>query len=191
VWKLFLSGNRNGDTAENKQPPAPTENSQSKSSTATATASEKKSTPAVVNPNIARLITGLKDADVEERRRAARALQSLGAEAEEATAALTEALKDSDEEVQMLAAFTLVNNKSYDKRTIPILIRSLRHENATLRQVACLSLAIIPYESAEKEAVIPALAAATANDDSEEVRKAAYSALTIIAPDIVAKANEK
>ena len=197
VWKLFLSGNQSSDVVENKQPAATANDNQGKNSTAGETASGKNSatksvaTPKVVNPQIARLLTGLKDADVEERRRAARALQSMGAEAKEATAALTEALKDSDEEVQMLSAFTLVNNKSYDKRTIPILIRSLRHENATLRQVACLSLAIIPYAPGEKDPVIPALAAATANDDNEEVRKAAYSALNLIAPEIIAKANEK
>lgn len=192
VWKLFLSGNPGGDAVENKPPVETANNPSTKPSGAAATAvTEKKSPPKIVNPTIARLITGLKDADAEERRRAARALQSMGSEAKEATIALTEALKDPDEEVQMLAAFTLVNNKNYDKRTIPILIRSLRHENATLRQVACLSLAIIPYEPAEKETVIPALAATTANDDNEDVRKAAYSALNIIAPDILANANEK
>ena len=83
-----------------------------------------------------------------------------------------------------------VNTKNYDKSAIPILVRSLRHENPTLRQVACLSLAVIPYEAAEKDSVVPALATAAANDDDTDVRQAAYSALSIIAPEIVSKANE-
>src|SRR5262249_32835613 len=52
------------------------------------------------------------------------------------------------------------------------------------------SLAVIPYEAAEKDTVVPALATAAANDDDADVRQAAYSALSIVAPEIVSKANE-
>lgn len=204
VWKFFISKHDSNDVVavtpaveitKPKQPkaedkanrPNPVEAAVAKSKNPGAAPKAAKTE----NAGVARLVIGLKDADVEERRRAARALHSMGAEAKDAEVPLREALKDTDEEVQMWAALTLVNNKSYDKPSIPILVRTLKHENASLRQVACLSLTIIPYEAAEKEMVIPALATAAANDDDEEVRKAAYSALQFIAPDIVARANEK
>ena len=110
-------------------------------------------------------------------------------EATEAAAPLRVALRDEDEEVQMWSALTLVNTQNYDRAAIPILIRVLHHENPALRQVACLSLALIPYEEAEKDVVVPALALAAGRDDTEEVRKAALSALNIIAPETVARSS--
>jgi HEAT repeat protein len=86
----------------------------------------------------------------------------------------------------MWSALALINNKSYDKATIPILVQVLRHENPTLRQVACLSLALIPYVDAEKETVLPALVETANKDADDEVRKTAISALKIIAPDLAA-----
>ena len=140
---------------------------------------------------VAQLVRALRDSNPVERRRAASLLHSLGTEAKEGIPALREALTDSDHEVQMWAALTLVNNRSYDKPAIPILVQALQHENSTLRQVACLSLGIIPYENSEKQAVVPALTEIAMRDTNEEVRKAAVSALDIIAPEVLAKAAKK
>jgi HEAT repeat protein len=100
-------------------------------------------------------------------------------------------LKDSDQEVQMWAALALVGNQTYDKAAVPVLVRVLQNDNAVLRQVACLSLGLIPYDEGEKETVIPALAETAGKDGNEEVRKAAQSALGIIAPDLVEKTAAK
>jgi hypothetical protein len=136
---------------------------------------------------VSHLAAALKAADPLERKRAAETLHSLGPKAKEATAALREALQDPEQEVRMWAALTLISNQSYDKAAIPVLVKVLQHENAVLRQVACLSLGLIPYEGAEKDSVVPALAETAGKDADEEVRKAALSALSIIAPDIVGK----
>jgi predicted component of type VI protein secretion system len=141
--------------------------------------------------SVAQLAIALRDPDPAERRRAATALHSLGAQAKEAAAALHAALDDSDQDVRMWAALTLVNNELHDKATIPILIGVLQRENPVLRQVACLSLGLIPYEDYEKNTVVPALTETATKDGDDEVRKAAVSALNIIAPDVAAKAVVK
>jgi HEAT repeat protein len=133
----------------------------------------------------------LHDGDPAERRRAATALHSLGPEVGEATLALREALKDADSEVRIWSALTLINEKIYDKAAIPILVQGLHHDNPVLRQVACLSLGLIPYEGEEKDTVIPALAEAAGKDGDGNVREAALSALNLIAPEVVGKAAEK
>jgi predicted component of type VI protein secretion system len=136
---------------------------------------------------VSHLAAALKAADPLERKRAAETLHSLGPKAKEASGALREALQDPEQEVRMWAALTLISNQSYDKAAIPVLVKVLQHENAVLRQVACLSLGLIPYEAAEKDIVVPALAETAGKDTDEEVRKAALSALSIIAPDIAGK----
>ena len=149
--------------------------------------------PAVATPadasaqSVTQLALALRDPDPAERRRAATALHSLGAQAKEAAAALHAALDDTDQDVRMWAALTLVNNELHDKATIPILIGVLQRENPVLRQVACLSLGLIPYEDYEKNTVVPALTETASKDGDDEVRKAAISALNIIAPDAVSK----
>jgi hypothetical protein len=146
------------------------------------------STP--VEPNqesVSQLAKALGSPDPAERRRAATALHSMGPNVQEATSELRQALKDSEPEVRIWAALTLVNQKTYDKETIPILVEVLQYGNATLRQVACLSLGLIPYEPSEKDTVVPALAEVAGKDDNDEVRKAALSALNIIAPEILGK----
>jgi HEAT repeat protein len=140
-------------------------------------------TPAVPALNITDLLAALKSKDVAERRQAASALHGAGAEAKEAIPALRAALKDSDEEVQMWAALALVNTQTYDKAIIPILVRALKNDNTVLRQVACLSLGLIPYESGDKGTIVPALTEAAVNDKDEDVRQAAKSALSIVAPE--------
>ena len=87
----------------------------------------------------------------------------------------------------MWAALALVNSQEYDKRTVPILVQVLKNENSVLRQVACLSLGLVPYEDKEKDLVVPALAELAGKDNDEDVRKAAKSALNIIAPDVYGK----
>jgi pSer/pThr/pTyr-binding forkhead associated (FHA) protein len=136
---------------------------------------------------IPQLVEALKSQDVAERQRAAAALHSLGAEAKEGIPALREALKDKDQDVQMWAALALVNNQEFDKRVVPVLVRVLQNDNPVLRQVACLSLGLIPYLESEKESVVPALAETAGKDANDDVRKAALSALSIIAPETVGK----
>ena len=145
--------------------------------------------PADKVETVAQLAVALKSSDVSERRRAVTALHSLGPEAGQAVNALRDALADTDSEVQVMAALTLVNNKYYDHATIPIFVRVLQHENPVMRQLACLSLALLPYEESEKQTVVPALTSAAAHDQDEEVRKAAVSALNVISPDGLAKAS--
>jgi len=130
--------------------------------------------------NIGDLVTALKSKDVTERRQAASALHGLGMDAKDAIPALKEALKDSDSEVQMWAALALVNTQAYDKGVIPVLVRSLKNDNAVLRQVACLSLGLIPYQEGDKTTVVPALTDIAGKDPSQDVRQAAKSALNII-----------
>jgi len=72
-----------------------------------------------------------------------------------------------------------------------VLVRALRNENPVLRQVACLSLGLIPYLESEKETVIPPLSEAADKDANDDVRKAALSALSIIAPETVGKRAAK
>lgn len=136
---------------------------------------------------IPQLVEALKSQDIIERQRAAAALHSLGAEAKEALPALREALKDTDSEVQMWAALALVNNQEFDKKVVPVLVRVLQNENPVLRQVACLSLGLIPYSDSEKESVILPLTDSANKDANDDVRKAALSALGIIAPETVGK----
>jgi len=143
--------------------------------------------PAVAPVPITQSLDDLKKAlsspEVAERRRAAAALHAQGSGAKDAVPELRNALNDSDQEVRMWSALALINNKSYDKATAPILIRTLQHENSMLRQVSCLSLALIPYEEPEKEPVVAALSETASKDADEEVRNAAKSALKIISPE--------
>ena len=140
----------------------------------------------VEGKSMADLKKALKAADPAKRRRAAATLRELGSGAKEALPELRNALNDSDSEVRMLSALALINNKSYDKGTIPILIQVLQNDNSMLRQISCLSLALIPYEDAEKDRVVAALSDTANKDEDDEVRKAAVSALKIIAPEAVA-----
>jgi len=143
-----------------------------------------------VNPAVVQLARALKSSDTTERLRAVKALHALS-QAKEATTQLREALKDSEEDVRIWSALTLVNNKDYDKATVPVLVDGLHHQDPVLRQVACLSLAVIPYEDAERDAVVPALAETAGSDDDTNVRNAAISALKIVAPEILARAGGK
>jgi hypothetical protein len=141
--------------------------------------------------SVPQLVEALKSQDVAERQKAAGALHSMGARAKEAIPALREALKDQDQDVQMWAALALVNNQEFDKTVVPVLVRALQKENPVLRQVACLSLGLIPYLESEKETVIPPLTQTAEKDANEDVRKAALSALSIIAPEAVTKTAAK
>lgn len=147
--------------------------------------------PTAQKEGVPQLIQSLKNDDPTERQRAAAALHSLGPEAKEAIPALREALTDKDHEVQMWAALALVNNQEYDKGVVPVLVRVLQHDNPVLRQVACLSLGLIPYSDSEKTSVIPALTETAGKDGNEDVRRAAASALSIIAPEAIGKTAAK
>jgi HEAT repeat protein len=102
---------------------------------------------------------------------------------------LREALKDSDSDVQMWAALTLINNQAYDKASVPICIRVLSNTNSMLRQVACLSLGLMPHDDSDKKLVLPALAQTAQNDADPEVRQAALSALGVISPESISAAR--
>jgi HEAT repeat protein len=141
--------------------------------------------------SVPQLIRSLKAPDAAERRRAASALHALGPDAADAVPALRAALTDTDQEVRMWSALTLINEKSYDKASIPVLVEVLQHPNPVLRQLACLSLGLLPYEGAEKQMVIPPLTETVRKDSDEEVRKAAISALNIIAPEALAQTSVK
>ena len=136
--------------------------------------------------SLADLKKALKAADPAERRKAAAKLREMGGGAKDALPELRAALNDSDSDVRMWVALALINNKSYDKATIPILIQVLQNDNTMLRQISCLSLALIPYEDADKDKVVAALSDTATKDEDEEVRRAAVSALKIIAPEAVA-----
>jgi hypothetical protein len=141
--------------------------------------------------SVPQLLEALKNQDVAERQKAAAALHSMGAKAKDAIPALREALKDQDQDVQIWAALALVNNQEFDKSVVPVLVRALQKDNPVLRQVACLSLGLIPYLESEKETVIPPLTQTADKDANEDVRKAALSALSIIAPESVGKRAAK
>ena len=145
------------------------------------------SPPSAIPENSPELAILLKSQDINLRRQAARALHALGPEAAKAAAGLHEAVADQDEEVRMWAALALVNSHEYDKRTVPILVHVLKNEDPVLRQVACLSLGVVPSEDREKELVVAALAETAGKDANEDVRNAAKSALNIIAPELYGK----
>ena len=186
---IFVSGNQKNNKPV-ASPPFPANSSSPKITAMEGQASAPK--PAMLKPQIsssesslAELIPSLKSPDLASRRKAAAELHSLGPGAKEALPQLREALNDSDADVRMWSALALINNKSYDKGTIPVLIQVLHHDNSMFRQVACLSLALIPYSDAEKEIVVNSLRESAGKDADEEVRKSAISALKIIAPDSV------
>lgn len=135
--------------------------------------------------NLDDLMKALKSPDAAIRRHAASVIYNLGPAAQDALPVLPAALADTDLDVRMWAALALVHNNVYEKATIPILVLTLHHENPTLRQVACLSLAMIPYTDADKEAVIPALVDTATKDANPDVANDAMTALKMIAPDLV------
>jgi hypothetical protein len=136
-----------------------------------------------VDPEISRLIKSLQDPDPAERRQAVATLHSLGPAATAATPALHQALSDPDQEVRLWSALALINIKSFDKAIPPILVHELQDEKPMLRQLACVSLGLLPYEPSEKQAVVPALLLAANSDADEDVRKAATAALGVIDPE--------
>jgi len=182
-WRLFhLDENSKRTSIANDSMPAGIR--KAKRSTSVSTPSPPELVPAE-STKISMLVTHLHASDAAERRRAASQLHGLGSDAKEAAVALRDALRDPDEEVQMWAALSLVNNHVYDKAALPILVRALGNENAIVRRVVCLSLGLVPYEPAEKEIVVPTLAETAGKDPNEQVREAARSALNIIAPELL------
>jgi predicted component of type VI protein secretion system len=186
IWKSVKAKRQNqlayasNPTAPKPSPPAPTQVNPRKPPVEAKPVPEASEVPAAPGPNIAAAIEGLKSKEAAERRQAALVLHGAGTDAKEAIPALKQALKDSDQEVQMWAALALVNTQTYDKAIIPILIRALKSDNTVLRQVACLSLGLIPYEPGDKQTVLPALTEAADKDADDEVRRAAKSALSIV-----------
>ena len=163
---------------------------------ATSTAKPAPSLPTIPAPdnavamsapdkNLAELMKSLKSPDAVVRRHAASAIYNLGPAAQDALPILPGALTDPDSDVRMWTALALVHNNVQDKATIPILVQTLQHENPTLRQVACLSLAMLTYTEEEKAVVIPALTLTATKDTNPDVANDALTSLKIIAPDLV------
>jgi pSer/pThr/pTyr-binding forkhead associated (FHA) protein len=183
VWKFFFSDAKESTAAPPSMASATSVPGKAKltnppalSGSATSSVASTKAMPR----DVPALVQFLKSDDVTERRRAAAMLNSMGVAAKDAVPELREAIKDPDAEVRMWSALSLINNNVYDKATVPILVQLLHHESPVLRQVACLSLALIPYEEQEKDPVISALTETANKDDSAEVRSAAVSAMKII-----------
>ena len=197
AWRLTT-----GDTtkptvaAQPKEPPqtTPTQNTPATNKstaivepppTAEATSPPVRSDPR----SLPELLTALRSQDVSERRLAAQAINDIGSDTTNVVLNLRVALlQDADPEVRMWLAFALVNNQTYDQAAVPVLIETLKNENATLRQKACAALALIPFDESGKATVVPALKAAlkaATEDDSEDVRKTARTALKTIAPEEV------
>jgi len=194
AWRFVHLGS-SGDEDRAANATAPTQKSAAaQKASAPPPASDSSNRPlspqSAISDNPQELSILLKSQDVTMRRQAARSLHALGPEASKAAAGLHEAVADPDEEVRMWAALALVNSQEYDKRAVPILVHVLKNENSVLRQVACLSLGLVPYEDKEKEIVVPALAEIAGRDIDEDVRKAAKSALNIIAPDVYGREKD-
>jgi hypothetical protein len=197
TWRLATQGREARDSEAHSAPPA-TVRAKDANEPSVQSRSGLPSTPAPATNHSGRadlelpqLVKVLKDPDPAARREAVAALHSLGPDAASANPALHEALGDPDEEVRFWAALTLINNKSYDKAMPPILVGVLHDEKPMIRQLACLSLGLLPYEPSERQTVVPALVAAASNDSDQEVREAAVSALEVIDPDATAKVSLK
>lgn len=141
--------------------------------------------PRIENAALADLVTVLRSPDVALRRRAAQSISSFEGSAKDAIPALRAALNDTDAEVRMWSALALVGNSVYDKVTIPILVEALQHDNVVIRQSACISLALIPCEGADKAVVVPALTKVANKDSNDDVRRDALTALRMIAPETI------
>lgn len=183
VWKFF--GDRSPKPVAESAPPAAVVVSSNQASGKLRPAAKAPGGESTA-PKLVNLKKALTAVDPADRRRAAAGLHALGAGAKEALPDLRNALKDADADVRMWAALALINNKSFDKAAIPILVEVLHHSNSMLRQVACLSLALIPYDDTEKDVVVTALADTANKDEDDEVRKAALASLKIIAPEVLA-----
>jgi HEAT repeat protein len=137
------------------------------------------------NSSLADLVKVLRSTDVGLRRRGAQGISSFSGDGKDAVPALREALKDSDAEVRMWSALALVGNGVYDKVLIPILVEALQRDSVTIRQTACIALALIPCEGPDKTLVVPALTKVATKDPSEDVRRDALTALRVIAPEMI------
>lgn len=126
------------------------------------------------------LLTALAAPEPNARRKAANTIYSSESVPANHLPALRSALQDADPETQMWAALALVKNQSYDPAAIPILIRVLRHESPSLRQVACISLALFPYNASERTVVVAALKQVAEEDASPAVRGDARIALDFL-----------
>ena len=158
---------------------------------ASPTTNVEAASPAVVttdvgqseNRRLTELLATLRKPDLKERRHAARAISDLGIGASNGVLNLRLALvQDPDPEVHVWLVAALASNQTFEPNAIPVLIEGLKRDEPALRQRACETLALIPYDAAGKATVVPELKTAT-QDENEEVRKAAVAALKTIAPD--------
>jgi len=136
------------------------------------------------DPRLEPLEKALQSTDAAVRRQAAAGIYHLGTAPVPASLRLTAALADSDPDVRLWVALALANHRVYDRAAVPVLVQALRRETPTLRQAACLSLAMIPFTDADRKTVIPALTDIAAADTTDPVTaQDAALALKLIAPE--------
>lgn len=136
------------------------------------------------DPRLEALEKALQSTDAAVRRQAAAGIYHLGTAPVPASLRLTAALADSDPDVRLWVALALANHRVYDRAAVPVLVQALRRETPTLRQAACLSLAMMPCTDADRKTVIPALTDIAAADTTDPVTaQDAALALKLIAPE--------
>src|SRR5262249_32799951 len=124
--------------------------------------------------SVSALTAALKSPEVRARRDAVAALADLGPEAADAVPALTEALRDSDDETRHGAALALVSIQASDARAaVPVLVEGLQARKSQTR-VDCAQ-ALMTFDPPPAEA-LPKLLEAL-RDPQADVRKAAGYAL--------------
>ena len=191
IWKNI---GRSESQAESVSPPPSAKPTPAKKPASKSTSVNRRAKPVAdqpapppppADPVLAAFLADIKSTDVVARRAAAQSISAIESGAKAAVPVLREALDDPDAEVRMWSALALVNNQTYDRATIPILVQVLKQENPALRQVACISLALMPHAEEDKAMVVPALQGLAAEDPRPEVRNDALTALKVIAPEAV------
>lgn len=131
---------------------------------------------AIAEPAVPELIEALSDASVGVRKSAAGALGGIGEGAASAVPALAALLEDPHRFVRSWAAMALYEIGSASQPAADHLIRLMKTDTENLRGRSWAASAL-PVIGADPETAVPALIAALAEDDSEEVR--AVAALSI------------
>jgi HEAT repeat protein len=140
-------------------------------------------------PDLKTLITKLQDPDAAVRLQAAKALEKMGRNAEDAIPALTNALHDADEDVRIVAGRALRKIKPVEEprekkepapaaKGVEELIKKLKDPDEVVRIKAARALGKMGPEA---KTAVPALTEA-GKDADEDVRAAAERALKAIGP---------
>ncbi len=149
----------------------------------TVSAFEETSAPIQPEPlDVSPTLAALKSPDAATRRRAGQEICALGSAATNALLNVRVALlQDTDPEARLWLVIALAQQNVFDPPALPVLLDGLKLENPALRQRACTTLALVPYDDAGLAAAVAALKTA-AQDENEGVRQAARATLQSIAP---------